>query len=76
MPFFSRPSLPNSRRRLDAGNGTVTFIVTLAATRNVTLAARAAGMSRKGGLCPARPGFAVCRGLVRGAGGAAGPPPG
>ena len=46
MPLFSRP-----RRPTRAGDwtraGAVTFIVTLAATRNVTLAARAAGMSRK-----------------------------
>jgi hypothetical protein len=46
MQFLSRP-----RRRRRPGEWTpakaVTFIVTLAATRCVTLAARAAGMSRK-----------------------------
>ena len=46
MPFLSRP-----RRQRRSGEWTsdraVTFIVTLAATRSVTLAARRAGMSRK-----------------------------
>ena len=46
MPLLSRPLRP---RRNGEGSGSrgVTFIVTLAAHRSVTLAARKAGMSRK-----------------------------
>jgi hypothetical protein len=46
LQLLSRPRRP--RRASEWTNGrAVTFIVTLAASRSVTLAARAAGMSRK-----------------------------
>lgn len=44
--ILARPRRPRRAHEWTAGKG-VTFIVTLAASRNVTLAARAAGMSRK-----------------------------
>ena len=44
--FFSRSNRRTRAAEWNAGKA-VTFIVTLAATRSVTLAARAAGMSRK-----------------------------
>jgi hypothetical protein len=44
--LLSRPFRPNRPHEWSKGKA-VTFIVTLAATRSVTLAARAAGMSRK-----------------------------
>jgi hypothetical protein len=44
--LLSRPFRPNRPHEWSKGKA-VTFIVTLAATRSVTLAAKAAGMSRK-----------------------------
>ena len=46
MNLLSRPRRPHRANEWKAG-AAVTFIVTLAAGRSVTLAARAAGMSRK-----------------------------
>ena len=46
MNLLSRPRRPHRSHEWDAGKA-VTFIVTLAARRSVTLAATAAGMSRK-----------------------------
>ena len=46
MHLLSRPRRPRRAREWSPERA-VTFIVTLAATRSVTLAARAAGMSRK-----------------------------
>lgn len=46
MSFLSRPRRPRRAGEWSSERA-VTFIVTLAATRSVTLAARAAGMSRK-----------------------------
>ena len=46
LSFLSRPRRPRRAREWSPERA-VTFIVTLAATRSVTLAARAAGMSRK-----------------------------
>lgn len=46
MILLSRPLRPGRAHEWSRGKA-VTFIVTLAATRSVTLAARAAGMSRK-----------------------------
>ena len=46
MDLLSRPRRPRRPHEWNAGNA-VTFIVTLAATGSVTLAARASGMSRK-----------------------------
>lgn len=46
MFLLSRPRRPRRSHEWDAGKA-VTFIVTLAATRCVTLAAKEAGMSRK-----------------------------
>ena len=46
LPYLSRPRRPHRSAEWTAGKA-VTFIVTLAATGSVTLAAREAGMSRK-----------------------------
>lgn len=46
MSLLSRPRRPRRSHEWNAGKA-VTFIVTLAATRSVTLAASEAGMSRK-----------------------------
>jgi len=46
LNLLSRPRRPHRSHEWDAGRA-VTFIVTLAARRSVTLAATAAGMSRK-----------------------------
>lgn len=46
MSFLSRPRRPRRAHEWSAAKA-VTFIVTLAASQSVTLAARAAGMSRK-----------------------------
>ena len=46
MDLLSRPRRPRRSHEWNAGTA-VTFIVTLAATGSVTLAARASGMSRK-----------------------------
>ena len=46
MDLLSRPRRPRRPHEWNAGNA-VTFIVTLAASGSVTLAARASGMSRK-----------------------------